>query len=221
MDDGGRDAKGERTHLALGSWSFAVVMLLIGLLIGRSGGAEPAIAAQPDLMTTATRTAELLELHALQTAAAQPCDPTATPSPVPSPTPSPTLVPPAAMGTTLTYGPLSITATSIGPVAAPEGFTPQGQLLELTMSVANTVDQPEFLPVDSLRLIDAAGMAHKVDTDATWAVTLSGWSLPLDGLTTEDRAFVFDVPLDAGTSFVLQSVDDPTFRVALTIEARG
>src|SRR4051794_2508675 len=81
--------------------------ILIGFVAGRAaiGGGARAAATDPD--ATATRTAELDELHRLQTQVAQTvvCSPPPSPTPteVPTETPTPTPVPPVAMGQSLPY----------------------------------------------------------------------------------------------------------------------
>src|SRR5262245_16200861 len=81
--------------------------ILLGFVAGRAaiGSGARAAATEPD--ATSTRTAELDELHRLQTQVAQTavCSPPPSPAPteVATATPTPTPVPPVAMGQALPY----------------------------------------------------------------------------------------------------------------------
>lgn len=172
---------------------------------------------------TKTREAELDELHSLQTQVAEPdvCTPASTSTPLPA-TATPTVVPPIAAGQPIPYGDTwSVTILGIAPVPAGGQVPTQGQLLRLNVVVANQTNDTVFPPFAEWLLTDASGQSYAVSSQASSALAGVGWRLPVGPGMTENRAMVFDLPSDAGTTFTLESRDEPTFRVALRIEARG
>ncbi len=216
------DGQGGLARKRTGSMLAATfALLLVGVLLGRSiSGGGPANAAEPDVDATATRTAELREISALKTAVAQKCTPEATPSPTPTVEPTATATP-AAMRTDLAYDDQwVIVVTSFSPVLPSGDPKPAGQFLKLTLTLTNNGDTA-LPPLTDLRLVDASGTSNTVDIKATNALVGENWMTPVKGGQSEDRAMIFDVPLDAGTSFTLVSKSHPEFRVAVAIEARG
>jgi hypothetical protein len=201
--------------------SYAAVALG-GFAIGqvsRESGAR-AQDATPD--ATATRQAELDELHALQTQVTNPpvCTPAPTETPVP-PTPTATIVPPSAAGTPLPYGEIwTITVLSIGP-AIPGDVTPDGMYMQVSMEVSHSGTSPALPPLFDFQLVDGQGRRSAANIEDTQAILGTRNSLTVGVGETVIRGVIFDVPIDAGTNFVLESPDDPTFRVALTVEIRG
>lgn len=223
------DGTAERTGKRPGAtWWLVAFALVIGLGIGHwgmpDGAARAADPASPE--ATATRAAELAELDALRTKVAQPevCTPAATETPTatPSPEPTATQVPAVAAGTAIAYGTdWKITIHSIQTIAAPDGIKVNGQLVKVTLTLENVSNAPHAAPFGEWRLVDAAGNRYKASTTATERAGTHGFGVPIDAHATEDRALVFDIAVDAGTSFVLESTKDPTFRVQLAFEARG
>jgi hypothetical protein len=211
----------------------ALLLLGCGYVVGRSQAAVPlAIAADATPDATATRQAELAELDDLRTKVASTpicptfeptATPTLTPTPEPTetPTPTPTIVPAVAPGTELAYGSIwKITVSAIDYVPSQENFQPSGTLVKVDVTLTNGSDQSQPPPFLNWKLVDDAGNVYRLDMEATQAVVGPRWGLSVDRNASETRTLVFDVAVDA-TSFVLESDDDPTFRVQLMLESRG
>lgn len=219
--------KPERPPIQFLSWWIVAIALICGILIGQSISSEPgARAADPDKDATATRTAELDELHAMQTQVAQPvvCTPAPSPTATATPTPEPTatLVPATVSGQAMAYGSdWVITVSSIAPAPVPEGFVPRGQLMRVNLTIENLTGKPLTPPFDELRLVDAAGNVYSIDKDATAEISGEGWGLKVRKNSTDERGLVFDVAADAGDQFLLESETEPAFRITLTVESRG
>jgi len=203
----------------------------LGMLV-RSGTNPVANAADATPDATATRQAELLELNDLRTRVAEgivctpPAEPTATITPTPTntplPTATPTLVPPKPIGDEIAYGSnLVFIAEGVSVVPAPDGLDPEGQYLRVNLKVKNLTDTARRLPLDDLRLVDANGSTYRIDNQASKEIVGTRWNLNIGKSETDDRGFVFDVPVDAGDVFVLESVDKPEFRIELVLESRG
>lgn len=217
-----RDARPATRSLAL-----AVLCLLIGAAIGRSLPGMPAVnAATPAIDATATRTAELAELNELRTKVAEPVvctpPPTATPTSTPTVLPTPTVVPPVQVGTAIAdKSGLVFTFLGVQPAPPPADADVAGQLLRVRFSVANPTDKPILLPFVGWRLVAPDGARYGVDIELTPVLEGVAWASPIGANQTEERSVVFVVPADAGTVFVLENEEDPTFRVELRIESRG
>jgi hypothetical protein len=225
MDDRAESPSTERRHSFAVSTRAALVALMLvaflGFAFGRSTIAPPAGAAdQPD--ATATRQAELDELNQLRTQVAQTVvcvQPTATETPLPTATPTP--VPPVAMGQPLTYaGDWTVVVTGV--VVAPSaGSTPNGKLIQVNVTVTNNGDSGRKFPFDHWHLVDAGGRVFTIADTATTQLYGPSWYLGIDPSVPADFHIVFDVAADAGSAFVLESDDDPTFRVAVQLQLLG
>lgn len=188
-----------------------------------SSSGSVALARQDPAVPTKTREAELDELHALQTEVARPnvCTPASTETPVPA-TATATVVPSLATGEAIPYGDqFVVTVLGIAPVPAGGDVQPQGRLLKVNVTLFNRTLDTLDPPFTDWLLTDASGQSYSLNRDASDEIAGIGWGLPIPGGTTEDRAIIFDVLPDSGTSFILESRDVPTFRIALAIEARG
>jgi hypothetical protein len=205
-----------------------VVAVAVGILIGRAVPEIPsAIAADPAAEATATRSAELTELNDLRTKVAQPAActpaPTSTPTSSPTPSPTPTLVPPVPAGQEARdANGWAVTVLSIQSVPSPDGIDVTGKLMQINLTIENTSDSPQLPPFNHWRLVDQAGNRYSVDGDATTALASPAWLLSIGAHKVEERVLVFDVASDAGTTFVLENEQDPTFRIEVSVvESRG
>lgn len=204
-----------------------LAVLVLGILIGRAmTGTPSAVAANPTVAGTATRSAELKELNDLRTKVAQPvvCTPapTATPTSTPTPEPTATIVPARPAGTeVIDASGLGVNVLSIQPVPIPDGVEATGQLLRVNVRLSNKADSPVLPPFVEWRLVDSVGNRYSVDLVATPLFAGAAWGVAIGGHQTEDRTVVFDVAVNAGTTFVLENDNDPTFRVEVSIESRG
>jgi len=204
----------------------SLTLLGTGFFAGRrllGGGAPDHLAmaatnATPD--ATATRDAELDELHALQTQVAQPM--VCTPPPTNTPTPTPTQVPPAQTGVPVSYnGDWTITVLGIAPTIAPNDFRPTGKLMQVNLTASHRAATPKFPALNDFRLVDSTGQFSVPDLTLSQALYGANWGLAVQVGVTENIAIAFDVAKDAGDNYILESNADPTFRVAMTVEQRG
>jgi hypothetical protein len=206
-----------------------VVALAIGFAAGRAGpwgaGAAGRAATQPT-DPTATREAEVRELERLRTQVAAtppvctpPPEPTTTPTPAPTTTPTP--VPPAAIGSPLPYGDdwtVVVTNASSRPTVGTETAT--GFFVQVNVTVTNHAATPRPFPFGELVVDDPQGRVFELATAASSQIALSWYRAVKPSLPT-DLAVVFEVTADAGERFVLESTEDPTFRVQLELAQRG
>jgi hypothetical protein len=176
------------------------------------------IAATPD--ATATREAELEELHALQTQVAQPL--ACTPAPTSTPSPTATPVPPSQTGVPLAYGDIwTITVLGISPAMSPPDAEVTGKLMQVNLTASHSAPTGKLPPLTDFRLVDSNGHFSVPSTALNQSVFGSGWGLHVSPGVTANLSVVFDVAADAGDSFILESNADPMFRVAMTVEQRG
>jgi hypothetical protein len=197
-----------------------VSALLLGFLIGRvvaSGPAASAAATEPD--ATATRTAELAELDALRTQVAQ--QPTACAT-NPTPAVTPTLVPPGEMGEPYPYaGAWTIVVKDASPVAPTGNSKPKGAFLRVNLTLTNNSQKPAVMYFANMVLVDTQGRAYPFAENASHEILGNTYQFIIQPSLPVDTPIIFDVASDAGTSFVLQSTTDPTFRVKVEIVQRG
>lgn len=207
-----------RTAWLVGSGAVLGVATLPAITSSSPSARALQAAADP----TKTREAELAELNALRTQVAKPDDCASPSAASVTPTAIPTQVPPAAVGVTIEYAHLfDITVLGIAPLPIGGGLESQGQLLQVNLTILNTTRDAELPPFRSWLLIDASGLAYRVDPDASREIGGVGWELTVAPGESADRAIVFDVLPNAGTTFTLESRKEPNFRVALAIESRG
>ena len=209
------------------SWWLIMFVLIIGMAIGRGISNGPtAIAADPNPDATATRVAELSELNDLRTQVALPVvctpppEPTSTNTPVPTSTP--TVAPPLPLGQKFLYANMfTITVTGIGPGGTPGGMQPQGMFLSVNLIMENLTNTQQWPPYTDWRLVTSAGREYAPDTGASQEVFGRAWGLTVAANLTQETGLVFDVPVDAGNVFILESVNQPEFRIELILESRG
>jgi hypothetical protein len=172
---------------------------------------------------TATREAELKELDDLRTQVANP--PVCTPAPTEtgiSATATATEVPLAQTGVPLPYLDIwTITVLGIAPTPGSPEAQPQGQFMQVNLTVSHSSRKPETLLLPRFVLADGSGRFSSIDIAVNQKIFGPFWGLSLESGVTENRSMIFDVAADAGSSFILESNADPTFRVALTVEQRG
>ena len=203
--------------------SALVAGIIIGLIISNN---NPVTATDLNADATATRTAELIELNDLRTQVAQPVICTPPPSPTATSTPQPTatatVVPAMTTGQEFNYrDKFSITITSIGDAGTPGSLTPNGRFLSVYLTMENVTSTGQRPPFNNWRLVSSDGRLYRLDISASQAVFGRAWGLPVGANASEQSGLVFDVPLDSGSVFILESDEDPTFRVELVFESRG
>jgi hypothetical protein len=170
---------------------------------------------------TATREAELAELHALQTQVAQPavCTPAVSPT-ADSATATP--VPASATGVPLSYrDKWTITVVGIVPVPGSDTVRPAGNFMQVSMVLSHSQTSIQFVPYTDFMLSDGAGRYSAVDQGVNRGLLGNDWLLGVQPGEARDWSLIFDVAADAGDSFLLESKADPMFRVAMTVEQRG
>ncbi|MEA2597814.1 MAG: hypothetical protein QOF01_4283 [Thermomicrobiales bacterium] len=220
---------GERGTFNISGRALALVLaiaILTGFAAGRIGTGEGVHAAATDPGATATRSAELEELNRLRTQVAQTpaCTPPAAPAAtgVPSSTPTPTPVPPAAMGQEVAYGDRwTVVVNTLAPAPPSSKYTPAGKLVQLGVTVTNNAAEHRLLGFDSWILVDEQGRIFQMAPEATTQLHGPDWYLGSEPSLPDDLTIVFDVTLDAGPAFVLESTSDPLFRVAVQMQVFG
>ena len=208
-----------RYVVTLGAGAAAGAMASGRIHLNPSVRAESTTVADP----TATREAELEELHSLQTQVAEPriCTPASTSTPVP-PTATATQVPPASVGIPLAYmNTWTITVQGIVMVPGTDQVRAKGKFMQLAMTLSHSERSTKLVPYLDFVLVDSAGRFSTVDQGINQALFGNNWLFGIGPGEVQDRSFVFDVAADAGDSFILESKADPTFRVAMTVEQRG
>ncbi|MDP9369999.1 MAG: DUF4352 domain-containing protein [Chloroflexota bacterium] len=210
--------------------------LLLGFFIGqvRLGGPASAQVETPSSSdATATREAELEELERLRAqVAGSPvavvCTPaaTATATPTPAPTASPTPVPPVAAGEPVPYAEdwtVTVTGLSLQPTIRTQTATGVFAAVDLMILNEGTAQRP--IPLNEFVLVDNEGRTFTpsvaATVDASLAGGVSGWNAPVAPGIATDAVVVFDVAPDAEGPFILQSTEDPTFRVEVSQERSG
>jgi hypothetical protein len=199
------------------SATFGAGIVVGGIALSRVPFNAPAIAAttgDPD--PTATREAELKELHDLQTQVAQPVVCT------PAPTPTPTEVPIMQMGVPVPYqGGWTITVLGITPSPAVTATPPTGKYMQANLLASHSDASAKLLYLTDFVLRDSQDRFSVADQDINTEVFGGLWLPSVEPGQTANAAIVFDVAADAGDAFVLESKSDPGFRVAVTVEQRG
>lgn len=208
--------------------SYAAV-LGTGLLTGstfRNSLAEghDASAASPATMdATATREKELAELSGLRTQVANSavCTPAPTET-APLAIATPTEVPLAPTGVPIAYLDIwTLTFLGIAPTPGSDEVHPAGQFMRINLTVAHSSRSAPFLGVSDFILINSKGAISVINLTTNRLLLGYEWAARTQPGNTEARALIFDVPVDSGDSFTLESSEDPTFRVALRVEQRG
>lgn len=214
----------------------ALAALFAGFLVGQARLSDPA-SAQGETPSpadaTATREAELEELERLRaqvsgSPVAVVCTPapTATSTPTPAPTATPTPVPPVAAGEPVPYADdWTVTVTGLGLEPTIRTQTAMGVFAAVELTIVNegTVQRP--VPLDDLVLVDNEGRTFTPSVAATVDAALErgigGWNALLAPGISTDAVVVFDVAPGAEGPFILQSTEDPTFRVEVSQERSG
>src|SRR5262249_36136268 len=110
---------------------------------------------------------------------------------------------------------------SIDKVAAPDNLEVKGELIRVNTTFENITNDGYSPPLDGWVLVDSAGDRYSLNLSATMAVGTYAFGASIGPHDSADRAMVFDVSPNAGSTFILESTKDPTFRVELTFVARG
>jgi hypothetical protein len=201
-----------------------VVALAIGFVAGRAwtpaGTWATTSSGTPVADATSTRDAEIQELEQLRTQVAQAATPCAqTPTPAATPTP----VPPAAQGQPLPYGEnWTVIATGASNATNVGDSVPKGVYVLVNLTITNNDPGKRFFPFEDLRLLDDRGREYISDVFVSTRVPIDQpINFQFDPSLPTDTVVVFDVALDAGQSFILESTADPTFREQVSLEMRG
>jgi hypothetical protein len=200
--------------------------LIVGIAVGRGLAGGGAGAAAQESNASATGTAEADELSRLRTQVAELAACTPAGSPVatlgPSPTATPTPIPPAAMGQSLAYADnWTVIVNSVSSAAPSDAATASGKYLQVSVTVTNNGDRPRTFPFFSWVLVDESGRTFAFDASATSVIVGSAPFSAVDPSQAAQVNVVFDVALDAGERFVLESTMDATFRVAVETQTLG
>lgn len=208
-----------------------VTMMIAGTLSGWGFTGTTTNAQSVDASATATREAEMTEIAtlrtevaALQTRVAE-LSVSPTPTVVPSPTATPTPVPPAPMNQPLSYrGTWTVVITDVTKSATVQGnnnsATAQGVYVVVRGTVTNNEGENARFPGSDLVLTDDRGRHYEFTSYETIMVS-ENFSQTFEAGVPTDAVWVFDVAPDAGDRFILESSDDPAFRVQLEIARRG
>lgn len=114
--------------------------------------------------------------------------------------------------------------TSVVKTATVSGYnqsaTAQGIYIQVNLLITNNARDRRMFPFGELFLVDARG---RVFEPALIESIMAGgnWSLFFPTSDPTASAIVFDVPADAGDTFILESRVDPAFRVLLHVQLRG
>jgi hypothetical protein len=201
-----------------------LIALAVGFVVGRvwtpAGTWATTSNGTPVANATATRDAELQELAQLRTQVAQAATPCAQ---TPTPTATPTPAPPAAQGQPLPYGENWTVAVTGAATATNVGDSvPKGVYVLVNLTITNNEATKRFFTYADLRLLDNQGREYLSDVFVSSRVPIDQpINFQFDPSVPADTVAVFDVTLDAGQSFILESTSDPTFREQVNIEMRG
>jgi hypothetical protein len=205
-------------------WSFVAALPLLALA-WLGGASARSLAPQrqddPAVQATATREAELAQIADLESTIVALQTQVALLSATSTPTPEPTPVPPVPAGQALPYGAgWSVTALDAGTQPLIADLAPVGVFIAVRIEVTNLSDAAQTFPFRDFRLRDAADRVYAIDQVAT---TRAGPEvhLSIDPTLPQELLLVFDVLPDAGETFVLESTEDPTFRVQVMLAQRG
>lgn len=224
-DRGGSPApRTARRPIALFGWLVTIVALVVavvGLVSDRSADAAPPRQDGTAAQATATREAELreiealeTELSALQTKVAEPCLP-------PTPTVVPTPSAPAPSGQPVTHADdWTIVVFGAAARSSVAELRPTGAFIEVSLVVTNGGIAARTMPLVDLVLEDIQGRQFPVDTLATTRLDAL-WQTQVDPGQPREVRLIFDVAVDSGQPFVLQSATDPGFRVEVGSMTRG
>jgi hypothetical protein len=215
----------QSTFIALPLIALLVVVAWRGLLGAQATAADTDVPA-----ATATRQVELTEIAALRTELARlqtqvaELQPTATATPTPSPTPTPTQVPPAPMNQPLKYQDewtIVVNGVTKSPTVSGhnESRTAEGVYVQVSLTVTNEGRDQRRFPYQDFVLVDDRGRVFAPTVYESLMVSESIQSFPPSIPT--GTGIVFDVTTDVGDTFILESRQDPTFRVQLRIVLRG
>lgn len=209
---------GRRTAISVSRATALLILVLVsfaGFALGRSTSGPSASAAD---QSGATASPQVDQTPACsQPTATQTPAPTETPLPTATPTP----VPPVAMGQPLAYaGDWTVVVTGFVP-APSANVAASGKFVQVNVTVTNNASSGRKFPFEDWSLVDAGGRVFKIADNATSQLYGPNWYLSIDPSLATDFKIVFDVAADAGPAFILQSSADPTFRVAVQLQALG
>jgi hypothetical protein len=196
-----------------------VTALLLGFLIGWIARAEPAASASTtEADATATRAAELEELERLRTQVAI----QATACAPKEPSPTPTQVPAGEMGQEYPYGDgWTVVVIDVVPVPGTDAVQPNGTFRRVNLTLTNNGRENEIFPFQELVLVDSQGRTYAISAEASRELIAQDWDFFVEPSRPAEKSVIFDVAPDAGTSFVLESSQNPAFRVKVEVVQRG
>jgi hypothetical protein len=126
------------------------------------------------------------------------------------------------MNTPVSYdGIWTITVLGITPVPAVSAATPAGKFMQVNLKASHSESSGKILTLTDFILRDSRDRFSIPNGEANRAVFGNLWLPIVDPGVTADAAMLFDVAVDTGDAFVLESRADPAFRVAMTVEQRG
>jgi hypothetical protein len=201
-----------------------LIALSIGFVAGRvwtpAGTRATTSTGTPIAGATATRDAELQELEQLRTQVAQaatPCEQTPTPAATPTP------APPAAQGQPLPYGEnWTIAVTGASTATNVTDNFPNGVYVLVNLTITNNDATKRFFKYNDLRLLDNQGRIYISELFVSSRVPIDHpINFGFNPSIPTDTVVVFDVAVDAGQPFILESTADPTFREEVNLEMRG
>jgi hypothetical protein len=202
------------------------LVLLIGIAVGRfvsSDGIAGAAALQSDATPAATQESETDELNRLRTQVAQTAV-CVSPSPTsePSPTATATPVPPVAMGTPVNAADnWTVVVTGMTPAPTLGDLQPAGKFVQVNATLTNNAAEARTYNFRDWILVDDRGRVFGLADGATTQASGTNWYRGVDPSLPKDFTLIFDVAVDAGPAFVLESKSDPTLRVAVQIQILG
>jgi hypothetical protein len=201
-----------------------LIALSIGFVAGRvwnPGGTWATTAnGTPIVDATSTREAELMELEQLRTQVAQQATACAE---TPTPTATPTPAPPTAQGVPVPYiGNWTVVVTSASTALNVADSFPEGTYVLVNLTITNNDATVRFFEYDDLTLLDDQGRVFVSELVVSSHVPVDHpINFQFDPSLPTETVVVFDVAEDVGTTFILESTADPTFRVQVSLEMRG
>src|SRR5438093_1456924 len=109
-----------------------------------------------------------------------------------------------------------MTATNVG------DSVPKGVYVLVNLTITNNEATKRFFTYADMRLLDNQGREYLSDVFVSSRVPIDQpINFQFDPSVPADTVAVFDVALDAGQSFILESAADPTFREQVNLEMRG
>jgi hypothetical protein len=143
------------------------------------------------------------------------------PSATPTSEPTATIVPPRNAGERVPFAD-QWEVEVVGLTMAPtwEDEVANGQFARVQLLITNLAESRERFPFDSLTIRDASGRVFVPSRDIMLDID-AGWFVRFDPNIPTDAFIIFDVATDATGPYILESAEDPSFRILVTVEERG